>query len=65
VLVYRVADLEATMDELRTHGWRGGAKLEIPQGPICSFVTPGGHRLAIYQRTRPEVIRQFTGRRDF
>jgi hypothetical protein len=39
--------------------------LEIPQGPVCSFRTPGGHRVALYQLTRPEVGRHFEGRRDF
>jgi hypothetical protein len=65
VLVYRVADLDATMRTLRERGWKGGNRLEIPQGPICSFVDPGGHRLAIYQLTRPQVIDSFAGRRDF
>jgi hypothetical protein len=65
VLVFRVADLEATSAALRRRGWAGGAALEIPQGPICSFVTPGGQRLAIYQLTRPGVIDSFAGRRDF
>jgi len=65
VLVYRVADLAAAVADLESRGWRLGARLEIPQGPICSFATPGGHRLAIYQLTRPEVISQFSGRRDF
>jgi hypothetical protein len=65
VLVYRVADLAATMAELEARGWLRGATLEIPQGPICSFVTPGGQRLAIYQLTRPDVIEQFMDRRDF
>ena len=50
---------------LRERGWKGGTRLEIPQGPICSFVDPGGHRLAIYQLTRPQVIESFAGRRDF
>jgi hypothetical protein len=65
VLVYRVDDLEATTAELRRRGWQDGARLEIPQGPIISFVTPGGQRLAIYQLTRPGVIDSFAGRRDF
>jgi hypothetical protein len=65
VLVYRVADLAAAMQELTSRGWQRGTSLEIPQGPICSFVSPGGHRLAIYQLTRPQVIEQFAGRRDF
>ena len=65
VLVFRVDDLDAAMVALRERGWRGGTRLEIPQGPICSFVDPGGHRLAIYQLTRPGVIDSFAGRRDF
>jgi hypothetical protein len=65
VLVFRVDDLDAAMNELRDRGWRSGTRLEIPQGPICSFETPGGERLAIYQLTRPQVIESFAGRRDF
>jgi hypothetical protein len=65
VLVYRVADLAEAMNELESRGWQRGQMLEIPHGPICSFTTPGGHRLAIYQLTRPEVGEHFAGRRDF
>jgi Glyoxalase/Bleomycin resistance protein/Dioxygenase superfamily len=65
VLVYRVEDLEAAAGELRAHGWAGGHALEIPQGPVRSFTGPGGHRLAIYQLTRPGVEASFEGRRDF
>ena len=65
VLVHRVANLQDAMVTLESRGWQRGATLEIPQGPICSFAMPGGHRLAIYQLTRPAVIEQFAGRRDF
>jgi hypothetical protein len=65
VLVYRVADLESATSELRAHGLVEGHALEIPQGPVRSFTGPGGHRLAIYQRTRPAVEASFEGRRDF
>lgn len=65
ILVYRVADLEAARTELRGHGWDEGHGLEIPQGPVRSFSGPGGHRLAIYERTRPDVEASFEGRRDF
>ena len=65
VLVFRVDDLDATMKELRGRGWRAGTRLEIPQGPVCSFETPAGERLAIYQLTRPGVVDSFAGRRDF
>ena len=65
VLVYRVADLRAATSELVARGWTAGHDLEIPQGPVTSFVAPGGHRLAIYERTRPGVEASFEGRRDF
>ena len=65
VLVYRVADLERAMHDLAARGWQRGHTLEIPQGPVCTFVTPGGQRLAVYQLTRPQVADQFVGRRDF
>jgi hypothetical protein len=65
VLVYRVSDLESAMRELTARGWQRGHKLEIPHGPVCTFSTPGGHRLAVYQLTRPEVADHFAGRRDF
>ena len=65
VLVYRVADLEAATGDLRAHGWADAHALEIPQGPVRSFTGPGGHRLAIYQLTRPGVEASFEGRRDF
>jgi hypothetical protein len=65
VLVYRVADLEAASKDLRNRGWQEGHGLEIPQGPVRSFVAPGGQRLAIYELTRPGVEAGFEGRRDF
>lgn len=65
VAVYRVADFERAADELEARGWERGHMLEIPHGPVCSFTTPGGHRLAIYQLTRPEAGEHFVGRRDF
>jgi Glyoxalase/Bleomycin resistance protein/Dioxygenase superfamily len=65
VAVYRVADIERAADELEARGWERGHMLEIPHGPVCSFTTPGGHRLAIYQLTRPVAGEQFVGRRDF
>ncbi|HET8786746.1 MAG TPA: VOC family protein [Candidatus Limnocylindrales bacterium] len=65
ILVYQVADLESARRELRTRGWDEGHGLEIPQGPVRSFAGPGGHRLAIYERSRPDVELSFEGRRDF
>jgi hypothetical protein len=65
ILVYRVPDLTAALAELEGRGWERGSTFEIPHGPICSFTSPGGHRVAIYQLTRPEVAAHFEGRLDF
>jgi hypothetical protein len=65
IFIYRVADLGAAMAELRGRGWHEERVVEIPMGPCCSFEAPGGHRVALYQATRSEVIHHFEGRRDF
>ena len=65
ILIYRVEDLVRTEKELRAKGWKRGRSLDIPQGPVTSFATPGGQRVAIYQLTRPEVAKHFVGRVDF
>jgi hypothetical protein len=65
VLVYRVSDLRQALKELAARGWERERTFEIPQGPICSFIAPGGQRLALYQLTRPQVEEHFAGRRDF
>ena len=65
ILVYRVADLDAALTGLAAQGWQRQHTVEIPQGPCCSLRTPGGHRIALYQLTRPEVDTHFEGRRDF
>jgi len=65
ILVYRVGDLDQASRDMRDRGWKNGHGLEIPQGPVRSFVAPGGQRLAIYQLTRPGVEASFAGRREF
>jgi hypothetical protein len=65
ILVFRVRDLEGSLAELERRGWKRERTFEIPHGPCCSFKTPGGHRIAVYQLTRPEVDDHFEGRRDF
>jgi hypothetical protein len=66
VLVYRVPNLQAAAAELRDRGVDPGPELGIPHGPMHSFELPGaGHRIAIYELTRPEVPARFAGRRDF
>ena len=65
ILIYRVADLYAALADLKARGWKKGQTLEIPMGPCSSFKTPGGHRIAVYELSRPEVANHFQGRRDF
>jgi hypothetical protein len=63
--VYRVANLRTALAALEARGWERDHTFEIPHGPCCSFRTPGGHRIALYQLTRPEAAAHFDGRRDF
>ena len=65
ILVYRVSDLDAALGALESRGWQREHTFEIPQGPVCSFRTPGGHRIALYELTRPDAAAHFAGRRDF
>jgi hypothetical protein len=65
IFVYRVDRLADALTELEAHGWRRERTLELPPGPACSFRTLGGHRIAVYEATRPGVIESFAGRRDF
>ena len=65
ILVYQVTDHRAAVTELRARGWTVARALEIPQGPCTSFRTAGGHRIAVYQLIRPQVLDHFAGRRDF
>jgi hypothetical protein len=65
ILVYRVENLAEAVASLEARGWPRGRLLELPPGPACSFETPGGHRLALYERSRPIVLESFEGRRDF
>jgi hypothetical protein len=65
ILVYRVADFQAALKALKARGWKRGHSIEIPHGPLCSFITPGGQRLAIYELARPQVEEHFAGRVDF
>jgi hypothetical protein len=65
ILVYRVRDMSAALERLESRGWTRSRALELPMGPACSFRGPGGQRLAIYELTRPGVLKSFEGRRDF
>lgn len=65
ILVFRVAGLDESIAKLEQRGARSGTRFEIPHGPGCEFELPGGHRIALYELTRPEVAERLTGRRDF
>jgi hypothetical protein len=65
VLVYRVASLDEAMAELEARGWEPQPRFGIPHGPCCAFHVPGGHRIAVYEPTRPGATEHFAGRRDF
>jgi catechol 2,3-dioxygenase-like lactoylglutathione lyase family enzyme len=65
ILVYRVASLDGAMKDLEARGWEPEPPFGIPHGPVCAFRTPAGHRLAIYELTRPEAGERLAGRRDF
>lgn len=65
ILVYRVASHRSAVADLKKRGWTQVRSLEIPQGPCSSFRSPGGHRIAVYELTRPSVLAHFQGRRDF
>jgi hypothetical protein len=65
VLVFRVADLEAAVAAVEERGFEPGERFGIPHGPGCMLDAPGGQRLALYERTRPEADERLAGRRDF
>lgn len=65
VYIYRVDDLARAVAGLKRRGLGGERRLEIPMGPCSSFTTPSGHRIALYEASRPGVLEHFLGRRDF
>jgi hypothetical protein len=64
IYIYRVDDLKKTVAELKRRGLEDERRLEIPMGPCSSFVL-NGHRIAVYEASRPNVVEHFLGRRDF
>ena len=65
IYIYRVDNLRKAAAELKKRGLKGENRLEIPMGPCSSFVLPSGHRIALYEASRPGVLEHFLGRRDF
>ena len=65
VYIYRVDDLRRAVTALKRRGLEDERRLEIPMGPCSSFVLPNGHRIALYEASRPGVLENFLGRRDY
>jgi hypothetical protein len=65
ILVFRVESLNEATAELEAAGASVSAEFGIPHGPIREIEAPGGHRLAIYELTRPETAEHLKGRRDW
>jgi len=65
VLVYRVADLQGALAELREREVEVVAEFEIPYGPAVELANPGPQRVALYELTRPGADARLEGRRDF
>ena len=64
VLIYRVSNLEKTAFQLRSKGWKEEKRLEIPPGPCCTFRDPADNHIAIYEKPRPDVMKEFKGQID-
>jgi hypothetical protein len=65
IYIYRVDNLRKAAAELKKRGLKDERRVEIPMGPCSSFVLPSGHRIALYEASRPEVLKHFLGRKDF
>jgi len=65
IYIYRVKDLSKAVAGLKKRGLKRENRLEIPMGACSSFTLPGGQRVALYEASRPEVLKHFLGRQDF
>ena len=65
ILVFRVDDLDAAIEELRGRGIEPASPFEMPYGHGVQLKPPGPQRLAIYELTRPDRGEGLAGRRDF
>lgn len=59
ILIYRVDDYGAAVEQLRAAGVAELHEIEIPPGPCATFRAPGGQRLAVYELMRPNVEEHF------
>ena len=61
ILIYRVNNLDKTSFDLKSRGWIEEKRLEIPNGPCCTFRDPAGNHVANYENKRPNVMDEFRG----
>jgi hypothetical protein len=64
ILIYRVADYRAAVEQLRQAGATRLRELEIPHGPCAGFRLASGDRFAVYELVRPGVDAHLAGRSD-
>lgn len=65
ILIYRAASIADVRRRLVADGWSDVEEpFEIPHGPCVVFRDPGGQRLAVYERVRPQIDGHFEGRFD-
>jgi len=65
VLVFRVESLDEAAAQLEAAGAKVSGEFGIPHGPVREVEAPGGHRIALYELTRPGAAEHLAGRRDF
>jgi hypothetical protein len=65
ILIFRVARLEAAVQEIEVRGGHIGSHFEMPYGIGVQLRTPGPQRLAIYEATHADRGASLAGRRDF
>jgi hypothetical protein len=64
ILIYRVNNLDKTFTKFISRVWIQEKRLEIPNGPCCTFRDPADNHIAIYENKRPNVMEEFKGRID-
>lgn len=65
ILLYRVDDLAAAIDELRHRGVEVGERFGFPYGEGAELGSPGPQRVAVYERDQADRGESIRGRRDF
>lgn len=64
MLIYRVENLDNSVKQLKSKGWKEEKRIEIPPGPCCTFRDPAGNALVIYENSRPFIMQAFKGKID-